>query len=399
MKKSILAVYTVGDIFSGQRFASELLIQGLYANNWEIHVLNPPAFDRLKEKINLRWFFNTKIIELFFKILVVWFQVFLSEKETILYVNLGQTKFALIREGFPILIRKIRYFNSPAIISLHGSWFMNWDYNSFESKLFRLYLKGADFITVLGVNHKEKALSLGIAEHQICLMDNTCTLNQLSEQEVSVKHNSSLQTYKKKPIVNVLFLSSLMEQKGYIEFIKSIAILSENNNNIFVNAILCGKITIGREKNLQLPTHETASAWIETQINYINKSDNAKLTWINGAVDLEKEKLFHDAHIFILPSRYEGQPITIIEALASGCAIITTKVGEIPTTVNEETVRFINECSPDVIKEVIIELSLDVEKRTQLALNGLRLFRERFSYDKHIENWEKLLEKLSFNHF
>ncbi|MEH1805669.1 glycosyltransferase family 4 protein [Nostoc sp.] len=399
MKKSMLAVYTVGNIFSGQRFASEILIQGLHAKNWEIHVLNPPGFNRLEEKINLRWFFSIKIIELIFKILFVWFQVFLSEKETILYINLGQTKFALIREGFPILIRKIRYFNSPTVISLHGSWFMNWDYNSFESKLFRLYLNGADFITVLGTNHKEKALSLGIAEHQIFLMDNTCTLNQLSEQEVYVKHNLILQTYKKKTIVNVLFLSSLNEQKGYIEFINSITLLSESNNNIFVNAILCGKTTIGREKNLQLPTHETASVWIETQINYINKSDNAKLTWINGAVDLEKEKLFHDAHIFILPSRYEGQPITILEALASGCAIITTKVGEIPTTVNEKTVRFINECSPDVIKEVIIELSLDVEKRTQLALNGLRLFRERFSYDKHIDNWEKLLEKLIFKHF
>jgi glycosyltransferase involved in cell wall biosynthesis len=39
-----------------------------------------------------------------------------------------------------------------------------------------------------------------------------------------------------------------------------------------------------------------------------------------------KRRLFHDAHVFCLPTYYpyEGQPISILEAYASGCAVITT---------------------------------------------------------------------------
>lgn len=46
----------------------------------------------------------------------------------------------------------------------------------------------------------------------------------------------------------------------------------------------------------------------------------------HGLVDPEqKRRLFAEAHIFCLPTRmFEGQPISILEAYASGCAVITT---------------------------------------------------------------------------
>jgi glycosyltransferase involved in cell wall biosynthesis len=39
-----------------------------------------------------------------------------------------------------------------------------------------------------------------------------------------------------------------------------------------------------------------------------------------------KRRLFAEAHVFCLPTYYpyEGQPISILEAYASGCAVITT---------------------------------------------------------------------------
>jgi glycosyltransferase involved in cell wall biosynthesis len=41
--------------------------------------------------------------------------------------------------------------------------------------------------------------------------------------------------------------------------------------------------------------------------------------------DSEKAALFADAHIFCLPTAFlEGQPISILEAYASGCAVVTT---------------------------------------------------------------------------
>jgi glycosyltransferase involved in cell wall biosynthesis len=44
---------------------------------------------------------------------------------------------------------------------------------------------------------------------------------------------------------------------------------------------------------------------------------------VHGA---RKQELLREAHVFCLPTYYpyEGQPISILEAYASGCAVITT---------------------------------------------------------------------------
>ena len=39
-----------------------------------------------------------------------------------------------------------------------------------------------------------------------------------------------------------------------------------------------------------------------------------------------KKNLFHNAHLFVLPTKLlEGQPLSILEAYASGCCVLTTQ--------------------------------------------------------------------------
>ena len=45
--------------------------------------------------------------------------------------------------------------------------------------------------------------------------------------------------------------------------------------------------------------------------------------------DALRERL-RAAQIFVLPSHTEGQPIGIIEAMASGLAVVATRVGDVP---------------------------------------------------------------------
>ncbi|WP_168206006.1 glycosyltransferase family 4 protein [Geobacter sp. FeAm09] len=55
--------------------------------------------------------------------------------------------------------------------------------------------------------------------------------------------------------------------------------------------------------------------------------------------------LMRAAHIFILPSFYEGFPLVLLEALASGCRIITTRLPggcELLENVRSDLVQFIN---------------------------------------------------------
>jgi glycosyltransferase involved in cell wall biosynthesis len=51
--------------------------------------------------------------------------------------------------------------------------------------------------------------------------------------------------------------------------------------------------------------------------------------------EAEKQALFKSYHILALPSYGEGQPIVILEGMASGMAILSTRVGSIPEVVQE----------------------------------------------------------------
>ena len=50
----------------------------------------------------------------------------------------------------------------------------------------------------------------------------------------------------------------------------------------------------------------------------------------------ERERLIEECSIFVLPTWFEGQPVSLLEAMAAGMCVVTTKVGGIPQIMGEE---------------------------------------------------------------
>jgi glycosyltransferase involved in cell wall biosynthesis len=389
-KKPVFALYAKSHGFSGQCFAIETVIEGLLEKDWLVSSLKMPSIDRSRsigKGRKLSIFVN--ILNIIFPTLIMWLKVLFLNRNSILYLGMGQTKFSLIREGIPVaLAATINPFHG-LIISLHGSDFMNWSEECFEKKLFLLIAKKANFITVLGPNQLEKMISFGVKSTQLIIVDNTCLVEEISYDNVRVKHSDRCDSLK------ILFLSSLIESKGYIQFVNSIMNLVENST-LPLSFTLCGKILFKQDEVQQFESIEAVQNWLTQKMNEINASVSVRLKWIQGAVGLEKQKLFHESHIFVLPSQYktEAQPIVIIEALASGCAVITTNVGEIPTTISSNTAVLLEQCTAEGISDAIEQLITDAQKRRLLATNGLKLFTERFSYTKHMDKWETIFQSL-----
>ena len=381
MPKKLIVFYASGTGFSGQRLATEIVIQGLENKGWQVLAVPTPALDRVGSNSKLGY------LTLSANLFLVWLKgLIVAFSRTLIYVNLAQTKYGMIRDGFPLLARSILPLKSRAVLSLHGSLFLEWQANSLEARLFKQMTRAANTITVLGPTQKHKLIDLGIADKKLVCLDNTCLLAPVTEKTLQNQQHP----------LKVLYLSSLIETKGYVEFVEAICQLAQSSC-ISIEAILCGKITTNTiQEHSRFNNSIAAKLWLEDQINQVNHSQTVRLRWIDGATGKNKENLFRLAQIFVLPSRYkvEAQPIAILEALASGCAVVATKVGEIPTTVSEQTALLLDNGSPEVIASAIKELANNPDKRTQLALNGLKLFQERFSYHKHIQQWEQLLESV-----
>jgi glycosyltransferase involved in cell wall biosynthesis len=381
-------IYGKGDFVSGQSLASELVIAGLRERGWRIDVITILLLDRMQKSDPRR---VGRLLVLACRLLVAWcggLGVALGSRA--LYVNLGQTRFALLRDGLPLLVKGLFARDGRAVISLHGSLFLDWGYRSLEARLLRRILRAARYVTVLGERQKQALVRLGIPAEKIIWIDNTCELVPMTASACVRKHEQ----VGDQPI-RVLYLGNLLETKGYPEYVQAIAQLARTVD-FPVEAVLCGSV-LNMDGDALFATHEQARAWIESQVSEVNASARVQLRWIGGAFGSAKEELFRAAHVFCLPTRYpvEAQPLTILEALAAGCAIVSTGAGEIPSTVSEETAILLEDGTPESIAQAIATLCRDADRRKALALNGLQLFQRRFSFQQHIDRWERLLKSAS----
>jgi peptidoglycan/LPS O-acetylase OafA/YrhL len=88
--------------------------------------------------------------------------------------------------------------------------------------------------------------------------------------------------------------------------------------------------------------------------------------------------LLAQSDIFILPSHHEAMPVAVLEALAAGVAVITTRVGTIPEFLQDRTNALLVAPGDIAGLAAAIETLLDDPVlRTRLAVAGHKVFREK----------------------
>ena len=93
-----------------------------------------------------------------------------------------------------------------------------------------------------------------------------------------------------------------------------------------------------------------------------------------------------DADIFLLPSKYEGMPMTIIEAMGTGLPVVATAVGGVPDMLKQEQSGLLTACEPDAVAEAVIRLAKDPALRERLGRAAKQESR-RFSAETMAERY------------
>lgn len=125
--------------------------------------------------------------------------------------------------------------------------------------------------------------------------------------------------------LRVLFLSHLLPGKGYRELVEALRLLAVRSRAT-VHVDFAGGFENERDSR-----------------EFLESIANAQGVRYHGVIrGAEKIRLFHAAHVFCLPTyyKYEGQPISMLEAYAAGCAVITTNHSGIRDVFEPETNGF-----------------------------------------------------------
>jgi glycosyltransferase involved in cell wall biosynthesis len=99
--------------------------------------------------------------------------------------------------------------------------------------------------------------------------------------------------------------------------------------------------------------------------------------------------------VFVLPSGNEGTPVTAIEALASGCPVVATRVGGLPDVVTDGEDGFLVEPGDvEGLSARLARLAGDQGLRARMGAAGRERMRGRYAVDRLIDDIDRLYRDL-----
>ena len=146
----------------------------------------------------------------------------------------------------------------------------------------------------------------------------------------------------------------------------------------------CKFVITGKKDNFFYPQ-------IERQVAKLKVKE--RITFLDYVPIEDLPSLYSMAQALVFASLYEGFGLPVLEAMACGCPVITSKVTSIPE-VGGDSVLYVDPCDVDSIAEGMERVLGDRELRTNLSRMGLERAR-LFSWDKTARDICQIFERLT----
>jgi glycosyltransferase involved in cell wall biosynthesis len=115
--------------------------------------------------------------------------------------------------------------------------------------------------------------------------------------------------------------------------------------------------------------------------------------------DFRLSLLYSAADVFVIPSVQEAFGQTALEAMACGTPVVGSAVGGIPEIVQDNVTGWlVPAASPDALREAILKLLHDSEKRAQMSANCRRVVLENYTLEAQANRYENLYREAIGQH-
>ncbi len=303
----------------------------------------------------------------------------LLSKKYVVYHTISQSKEGFLRDFLIVFISKI--LGSKIVVHIHGG---NYDgfYSTqkpFVQKQIRQMLMQTDSIIVLSKGLSKMFDFAPKLKSKIKVVQNglpwSVENNQLNFNTLPINPDIP---------IKIIFLSNLIESKGYFDVLEATSILV-NEYGYNIKTDFCGEF-IHYDDAQRFSTLPEAKHYF---YDFITKNNLENHVNYHGVAGLEKKKeLLKESHFFVLPTNYinEGQPISIIEAMAYSCVVLTTDYRGISDTITiYESGIYVKYNNP---KEIAFEIHNLIQYPTEyqrISKNAHQNYLKNYTKEIHLK--------------
>lgn len=250
----------------------------------------------------------------------------------------------------------------PVINHIHGAEFETFYLKASDRKKRRIRKVYGKCTMLIALSEEWKRnLESVVSPEKITVIENYCKIPDLSGTE------------KKKQI---LFLGEIGKRKGCYDIPEIYGRVLEKGERLPL--IMAGDGELAEVKKL------FEDRDLQKDISFPG--------WVRGA---DKDKCLKESGIFLFPSYYEGMPMAVLEAMAYGMAIVTTRVGGIPHLLEDGVNGYL--CEPGDIEGLskrLLELSKDGDKRRKMGERARQKAIADYSMESHIKKLMDLYDRV-----
>jgi exopolysaccharide biosynthesis WecB/TagA/CpsF family protein len=125
-------------------------------------------------------------------------------------------------------------------------------------------------------------------------------------------------------------------------------------------------------------------------------SEHQKIIFTDWISEEDIISLFQYADLFVYPTLSDTLPLVILEAMASGLPIISTKVGGIPYQVEGNCGVLVDSGNPQAIKQAFEQITEDKQRLTVMGNAANQIVKAKFNWDRSAQKafafYQEMLE-------
>jgi glycosyltransferase involved in cell wall biosynthesis len=270
-------------------------------------------------------------------------------------------------------------FDVPYVITLHGTEYHAFkDYKDYQRDVL-LGLHGAEMVVALTEDERNRAIeAYGLDSQRIRIITSGTDTHMFKPLEVDKA--DLLRTYSIEAVDRpvVFFGGRLTDQKGVDTLLRAASIYSKTYEKTIT--------LIAGDGNLRNDLEQLA---VELKLDTV---------YFLGAQSHERMvRLFNIADVAAMPSIFEAFGLVSLEALACGTPVIAGNVGGFGRIVNNEIGYLMEPGDYKTLAEKITAFIRD-DFKSKVRDKAVAYIRQNFSWDKTVENIEKLYQRVLSNH-